>query len=103
MYVRTRDSGWLINEKWLSITITPVLRTPTVCAVYAGGVYNGSPHAATATVTGKNAIVLASDGSSPPVNAGTLSYSYYQSSDTTLSNPLSGAPVQVGSYQVVAH
>jgi len=101
IYVRSTDAGGLWVEKGFLVTITPSMRTPAVVALDADSLYNGAPHTATATATWRNN-VLASDGSIP-VDAGTLSYSYYLASDNALSSPLSGAPVQVGSYQVVAH
>jgi hypothetical protein len=86
-----------------TFALTNVKAAPAVIVTNAGGTYNGLPYAATASVTNSADVVLASDASSPAIDPGTLSYSYYLASDVALTAPLSGAPVHVGSYQVVAH
>lgn len=58
---------------------------PTISVVAPGGVYNGSAY--TATISGSS--------------AGTPTLTYY-SGETATENPLPGAPVNVGTYTVVA-
>jgi hypothetical protein len=68
--------------------------TPTVTVADAGGTYNGQAFPATAaTVTGVGA-----DGVIARLGDPSLSYTYYQNGV-----PLAGAPVNAGSYAVVAH
>jgi hypothetical protein len=72
-----------------SFTIAPAAPTVTVSD---GGIYNAQPDAATATALGV-------DGTTPV--AGSFSFTYYAGSSAG-GTPLSGAPVNVGTYTVVA-
>ncbi len=74
-----------------NVTVDVAPFTPIVTVTDAGGVYTGSPFAATGTVTGL-----------PGVNLGTPAFFYYRSTDTTFANPLGRAPIQVGNYVAVA-
>ena len=57
----------------------------------AGGVYNGSPYAASGSVTGTNGVAL-----------GTPTFTYYSLDPTGALTQLNAAPVNVGTYEVVA-
>jgi hypothetical protein len=78
--------------------------TPTVTVTDNGGTYSGSPYAATAaSVTG-----VGGEGTLASFGDSTLSYTYYAGTLTTAAQvsaatPLPGAPINVGSYTVVAH
>jgi hypothetical protein len=77
------------------ITFTIAKVTPTVSVAAPGGTYTGSAFNATADVTGVNGPAAAQlEGDSP-------TFTYYAGSTTT-GTPLSGAPIQVGTYTVVA-
>jgi hypothetical protein len=78
------------NEGSNSISILLTLR-PTVTVVDAGGTYNGSPFPA----TGSN---VSADGSTAV--SGSYTFTYTNTADGSTS---SGAPVNAGSYTVVAH
>ena len=85
-----------------TFTITPV--AATVSVTDNGGTFNGIPYGATATASGLGSDgVLASDGT-PPMDAGTLSYTYYKVSngqpDSTTAS--SSAPVTAGTWAVIA-
>jgi hypothetical protein len=67
--------------------------TPTINVIDKSGIANGSPFAASATVTANGATIT-----SPAVT-----YSFYYLSDTTFTNPLPSAPTNAGSYVAVAH
>jgi hypothetical protein len=70
---------------------------PTVTVTVAGGVYNGAPHAVTAaSVTGNANTVLASFGDP------SLSYTYYVGA-TASGTGSASAPINAGTYTVVAH
>ena len=76
--------------------------TPTVSVADAGGTYNGAPFAATATVAG----VSNTPGSSLENVSPSLAYyngTYTSASQLTGLTPLTGAPIQAGSYTVVAN
>jgi len=65
--------------------------TPTVVASDNGGTYSGSAYPASASATGLGGVTV----------SGTDIFTYYQGSDTT-GAVLSGAPVDAGTYTVVA-
>jgi hypothetical protein len=68
--------------------------TPAVSVSDAGGTYNGLPYPATAaSVSG-----VGGDGTIASFGDASLSYTYYQNG-----SPLPGAPVNAGTYTVVAH
>jgi len=70
------------------------LATPTVNVTISGGAYTGQPFAVTdARVTG-----LPPDGQLATFGDATLSYTYYAQGV-----PLSGPPINVGDYWVIAH
>jgi hypothetical protein len=69
--------------------------TPTVQVTAAGGTYNGSPFAATATVAGLNGV----PGTSLEGVAPTLTY---YAGSTASGTPLAGAPVLPGTYTAKA-
>lgn len=73
--------------------------TPLVVATDASGTYTGNPFTATATVTG-----VGSDSilASATKDSGTLSFTYYAGSTPT-GTPLGGAPINPGTYTVVAY
>jgi hypothetical protein len=73
------------------LTFTISQLAPAVTATDAGGIYDASPFAATATATGLN---------NAPVS-GTFAYSYYTGS-TVSGNSSSTAPTNAGTYTVVA-
>ena len=76
-------------------TFQITVATPTVTAADAGGVFNGSPFMATATVTGVSGTAAASlEGITP-------TFIYYTGTIAT-GTPLSGAPSAIGTYTVVA-
>jgi hypothetical protein len=72
-----------------SFSITPA--TPSISVTDEGGMYIGTPYAATGSVTGVNGDTL-----------GTPTFTYYLQSDTSFSSPLAGAPTNAGDYVVVA-
>ncbi len=76
-------------------TLTINQATPTVNVIDNGGTYNGNPFPATATVTG-----VSGTAGSTLENVG-LTLTYYSGSTAT-GTPLSGAPVNAGTYTVVA-
>jgi hypothetical protein len=79
-----------------AVTFRITAFTPLVTAAEAGGVYTGSPFAATATVAGVSRSAVASlEGVTP-------TFTYYAGS-TASGTPLSGAPTAVGTYTVVAN
>src|SRR5262249_7894569 len=67
--------------------------TPTVQVTAAGGTYNGSPFAATATVAGLNGVP------GPSLEGVAPTLTYYAGS-TASGTPLAGAPVLPGTYTV---
>ncbi len=73
-------------------TLTVHKAPPTITAVSDGGIYNAQPFDASATVVGVD--------SKTPV-AGSFSFTYYAGS-TASGTPLTGAPVNAGTYTVVA-
>lgn len=85
-------------------TLTVIAVTPTVSVTDNGGSYNSSAYGATAaSVTG-----VPSDGILASFGSKTLSYSYYAGTLTTAqqvaaATALAGAPIDAGSYTVVAH
>jgi len=87
-----KDGGPSFVFSTLDVSSTTGI-TPTVTAIDAGGVYNGNPYSATATVTGTGDV---------SITDGTVTFAYYLASDTTFSSPLSGAPTDAGSYSVIA-
>jgi hypothetical protein len=78
----------------LNVTVNVLPITPTVTVTDAGGIYKGSPFAATGTVTGVGGANLVT-----PTNP---TFLYYLASDTSFAQPLAGAPSDVGSYVAVA-
>jgi hypothetical protein len=76
-----------------SVTVNVLPITPTVTVTDAGGIYKGSPFAATGTVTGVGGVNLAT-----PTNP---TFLYYLASDTTFGDPLPGAPSDAGNYVAV--
>ena len=85
-----------------SETLTVSQATPTVSVTDAGGIYNGEPFTATATVAG----VSNTPGSSLENVSPSLAYyngTYTSASQLTGLTPLTGAPIQAGSYTVVAN
>jgi len=89
--------SFLIQYSPTAVTLTDT-QTPTVSVTDAGGVYNGTPFAATdAAVTG-----IAPDGILAGFGDATLSYTYLAVSGKTRTQ-LPGAPTAVGTYAVVAH
>jgi hypothetical protein len=89
----TNTTNYTIAFTGSTLTITAA--TPTVQVTDAGGTYNQSPFAATATVAGVNQIA----GSSLENVAPTLTY--YVGS-TASGTPLGGAPLLPGTYTVAA-
>jgi hypothetical protein len=73
------------------------LATPTVTATDAGGTYNGSAFAASATVTG-----VGNDGTLASSPNPALTYTYYVGSSAG-GNGSATAPSNAGTYTVVAH
>ena len=71
-------------------TFTIAQATPTVTVMDAGGTYNGATFPATAKVNGQDSL----EGISP-------TFTYYAGTNTA-STPLSGAPLNAGTYTVVA-
>jgi hypothetical protein len=76
-----------------TVTVNVAQAKPTLSITANGGVYNGSPLAATAIVTGINNTSLSGTG---------VTFAYYLASDTSFKNPSTVAPTSVGSYVVVA-
>jgi hypothetical protein len=66
--------------------------TTTITIVDNNGVYTGSPFGATGSVTGPGGVIAGA----------TLTFMYYNASDTGFTNPLAAAPTNVGDYVVVA-
>jgi hypothetical protein len=77
-----------------SVTVNVLPITPTVTVTDAGGIYKGSPFAATGTVTGVGGVSLVT-----PTNP---TFLYYLATDTTFAHPLAGAPSDAGNYVAVA-
>ncbi len=75
---------------------------PSISVTDASGAYNGAAFTALAMVTGNSGITLASSS----IDSGTLSYNYYSgvltASQMANAVPLGGAPVNAGTYTVVA-
>jgi PhoPQ-activated pathogenicity-related protein len=71
------------------ISTVPLLK-PTVATTDVGGVFNGSPFAATATATGPAGLAV----------PGTFGFTYYAGSTAT-GTPLASAPSAAGTYTVV--
>src|SRR5206468_2117696 len=69
--------------------------TPTIAVTDAGGIYNGQPFAATATVAGVTGTAASS------LEGVGLTLAYYAGSSAT-GTPLAGAPPHAGTYTVVA-
>jgi hypothetical protein len=100
-YAYTDRSGQFApaSDSSQALTVTPA--TPTASVADAGGTYNGSAFAATATVAGvDNTPAATLEGVAPTL-------SYYRGSYTSLGQlagltPLAGAPVQAGAYTVLA-
>ncbi len=67
--------------------------TPKITVSDPGGVYNGLPYTATATVTGLNNTALTTPA---------VVFSYFLASDTSFQHQLASAPTNVGSYLVIA-
>ncbi len=89
------------NATTASVTLDVDPATPGVTATTdVGDTYNGSSFAANATVTGFNGVTLAS--TTPSLDAGTLSFTYYTGSDTSGTNFGNTAPANAGTYTVVA-
>ncbi len=78
-----------------STTIQVEPATPTLSVTDAGGTYNGSPYAATATLLGV-------DGASGPALEGVAATFIYYAGSSTGGAPLPGAPSAAGTYTVVA-
>jgi ELWxxDGT repeat protein len=83
------DDGAHGLEPWV-VTDTTTASTPTVTVSAAGGTFNGSPFAATATVNGGSSL----EGVSPTLT--------YYAGSSAAGTPLAGAPVSAGTYTVVA-
>jgi len=77
------------SEPWV-VTNNPDQATPTVTVSAAGGSYNGSPFAATATVNGGPRL----EGVAPTLT--------YYAGSRAAGTPLAGPPVDAGTYTVVA-
>jgi hypothetical protein len=81
----------------VTATVTTALQTPTVTVSDAGGTYNGSPFAASATATG-----VAVDGTLASSPDSKLTFTYYTGSSVSgAGSPI--APTNAGTYTVVAH
>src|SRR5207248_235717 len=79
------------------VTFTITKATPTVIATDAGGVYNSGAFPASAMVTG-----VGSDGTLATSPDAALGFTYYVGTSTGGTGS-STAPVNVGTYTVVAH
>jgi CSLREA domain-containing protein len=91
LYVFDKDGGYYYEDDQVNVVDnTGSNPTPTVTVSDAGGVYTGSPYAATGEVNGADSL----EGVFP-------TFTYYQGSMAT-GTPLSGAPTGVGTYTVVA-
>jgi hypothetical protein len=96
------DSNYQPNEAFVTQT---VMGTPTVAVTDAGGTYNGEPFAATATVAGVVAGVDNTPSSSLEGVSPTSSYysgTYTSAAQLANLTPLSGLPIDAGSYTVLA-
>src|SRR5262249_20616661 len=81
-----------------SYTLTIGQATPTVSVSVAGGIYNGSPFTATATVTGVDNVARSSlEGVSP-----TLDYRQMDGQGNLIADLGATAPTDAGSYTVTA-
>jgi sugar lactone lactonase YvrE len=104
-YAYTDPSGVFAPASDSSQTLTITKAAPTVRVADAGGTYNGGAFAATATVAG---VVPSVDNSPAATLEGVApTLSYYSGTYTSLAQlagltPLGGAPVNVGSYTVLA-
>ena len=83
---------YILSPTSTTADITPA--TPTVTATDAGGTYHDSAFAATSAVTGVGGVTI---------HDGSLSYTYYVGQGTSGTNLGSTAPVNAGTYTVVAH
>jgi len=81
------------------VTFTIGQATPVVTVIDAGGVYQGNPYPATATIAGVVSGVDNTPGSS--LEGVPLVLTYYTGANTA-GTPLSGAPSTAGSYTVAA-
>ncbi|MDB5330318.1 MAG: hypothetical protein JWP03_1469, partial [Phycisphaerales bacterium] len=95
------------NYNSASGTVTDVITSnvavaPNVSVTDPGGTYNGNPFAVTAaSVKDPNSAQQIAGFGDP-----TLSYTYYQNTGTIQNpvwSPLPGAPINAGSYEVIAH
>jgi hypothetical protein len=95
------SSDYAAASAQANFTITAA--KPTVTVTAPGGTHSGTAVPATAVVTGVNNLLLARDGASP-VDAATLSYTYYAVSNGQIvsTSASSTAPTAAGSYAVVA-
>jgi hypothetical protein len=95
----TLSANTFLIEQFNASNLTlKVMGIPTVTVTDNGGTYNGSPYGATnATVTG-----VGSDGTLASFGSSTLSYTYYVGTGTGGTNLGSSAPINAGTYTVVA-
>jgi hypothetical protein len=96
------DSNYISNS---AVFTERVIGTPTVAVADAGGTYNGQPFAATATVAG----VVAGGDDTPSASLEGVgpTVAYYSGTYTSAAQlagltPLTGIPIDAGSYTVAA-
>ncbi len=73
--------------------VTIAQATPTVTASWSGWTFDGTGHAATGSVTGVGGVNL----------GGPTTFTYYSGNNTSGTNLGSAAPINAGTYTVVAH
>jgi uncharacterized protein YjiK len=90
--------NYLITYTNGQLTVSPA--TPTVTATDADATYNAEPYAATATVAG---VVAGVDTTpSPTLEGVSLAFTYYIGNDTSGQSLGNTAPINAGTYTVVA-
>jgi hypothetical protein len=92
-FTPTDTTNYKTITQTVAINVNPA--TPSVTVSDAGGIYNGSAFAATATVAGVN------NNAGASLENVTLTLTYYTGSDTT-GTPFNDAPIAPGTYTVVA-